>query len=177
MPTIIGFPLCYAIYKGANGQQNAEALRLRLKVAMYKVKTNQTDLPLSQLQIRASRAHHATRTLLPSSRLSPAPQHGEPVTPTSHLSQFNSDEVEDHTSIPSSSPLPLMSPDRSLPHVHGPRCSDFATPILPRSRDGYSCIHNSRGSPEPGPEVTSSVVKGRAADGLLSLIGGGLRHT
>jgi len=176
MPTLIGFPLYYATYKGANGQQNAEALRLRLKVAMYKVKTNQTDLPLSQLQIRASRAHNAARTLLPSSRLFLASQHGKPVTPTSHPSQFSNDEVEDHTSIPSSSPPPPMSPDRSSPHAHSPRCSDFATPILPRSRGGYSRVRNSRGSPEPGPEVTSSVVKGRAADGLLSLMGGGLRH-
>lgn len=143
---------------------------------MYKVKTNQTDLPLSRLQIRSSRAHNSTRTLLPGSRLAPAPRHSKPVTLTNHPSQDGDIEVEDYTSIPPSSPTPLMSPDRSASHAHDPRRSDFATPILPRSRDGYSHV-NSRGSPEPGPEVTSSVVKGRAADGLLSLMGGWPRHS
>lgn len=145
---------------------------------MYKVKTNQTDLPLSQLQIRPSRAHNSTRTLLTASRLCPALQRIKPVTPTRPPSQSRDIEVEveDHTSISSSSPPQLMSPDRPASHAHNSRRNDFATPILPRSRDGYSLL-NSRGSPEPGPEVTSSVVKGRAANGLLSLMGGGTRHT
>lgn len=142
---------------------------------MYKVKTNQTDLPLSQLQIRPSQAHHSTRTLLSASRLGLAPHHIKPVTPISNPAQGRDIEAEDYTSIPSFSPRPLMSPGRSPLHAHNPRHSDFATPILPRSRDGYSHV-NSRGSPEPGPEATSSVVKGRAADGLLSLMGGGSRH-
>jgi hypothetical protein len=68
-----------------------------------------------------------------------------------------------------------MSPDRSQLHANEPRRTDLATPVLPRSRDGYSRVQDSRGSPEPGPEVTSSVVKGRAADGLLSLMGAGQR--
>jgi hypothetical protein len=145
---------------------------------MYKVKTNQTDLPLSQLQICTSRAHDSRRVLLPASRLGPAPQHMKLVTPTRLLSQGRDIEVEveDHISIPSSSPLQFMSPDRSASHGHNLRHKDFATPILPRSRDGYSLL-DSRGSPEPDPEVTSSVVKGRAANDLLSLMGCGPRHT
>lgn len=137
---------------------------------MYKVKTRQTDVPLSQLQIRSSRAH-LLRTLLPSSRLAPAPNCSKPITPTSHLSRVRNDEVDDHISVPSVSPPQPIEPDTSSSHAHESRRSNFATPILPQSREGYSLVHDSRGSPEPGPEVTSSIVKGRAADGLLSLMG------
>ena len=35
-------------------QQKAELLRLRLRVAMYKVETNQINVPLSRLQLRSS---------------------------------------------------------------------------------------------------------------------------
>lgn len=138
---------------------------------MYKVKTNQTDLPLSRLQIRSTRANNSTRALLPASRLDPTSHHSKPMTTASHPSQDIAIDAEDYTSIPSSSPPTFMSPDRLASHVYNPRGIDFATPILPRSRNGYSLL-NSRGSPEPGPEVTSSIVKGRAADGLLSLMGG-----
>jgi Whi5 like len=182
-------------YRKRLTEQNAEALRLRLKVAMYKVKTNQTDLPLSQLQIRSSRTGHPysqqpTCTSLPLLRPTPAYKHNKPATPPrGHpLQARDFIKAEALTTIPSSPPRP-MSPD-GLPSTSYPfdpvqNRSDFTTPVIPRSRDGYShphLLYNSRGSPQPcTPEVTltSSVVKGRAADGLLSLMGrgGGPRHT
>jgi hypothetical protein len=95
------------------------------------------------------------------------------MTTASHPSQDIVIDAEDYMSIPSSSPPTFMSPDRLASHAHNP---DLATPVLPRCRNGYSLL-NSRGSPEPGPEVTSSVVKGHAADGLLSLMGGEPRRS
>jgi hypothetical protein len=146
---------------------------------MYKVKTNQTDLPLSQLQIRSSGADHPyprqpTRAPLPTSRSAAIHIHNNPAaTSHSHPSPETQHNTEELTTIPTSSPPrpPPMSPAPS--HDPAQRHPDFATPILPRSRDGYA--HHSRGSPgrpdTPEVTLTSSVVKGRAADGLLSLMG------
>lgn len=47
-------------------KQNAEILKLRLSLATYKVKTNQTDVPLDKLQIRPMPGMARRRTPLPS---------------------------------------------------------------------------------------------------------------
>ncbi|KAI0971142.1 hypothetical protein F4678DRAFT_93898 [Xylaria arbuscula] len=53
-------------------RQKAEILRLRLGLASYKVKTNQTDVPLEKLQVRPLPGRSLRRT--PSTVLSPALQ-------------------------------------------------------------------------------------------------------
>lgn len=47
-------------------KQKAEILKLRLSLATYKVKTNQTDVPLDKLQIRPVPGMARPRTPLPS---------------------------------------------------------------------------------------------------------------
>lgn len=164
---------------GADREQNAEALRLRLKVAMYKVQTNQTDLPLSQLQIRSSRgddshSRQLTRNLSLGSRSAPEPKHDDPMNPTRLPPPGRDVKTEELTKIPSSSLSPSPQPMGPGPSAsHDPVHGDLATPtLMPRSPHG-SLILRSRGSLGPGPDATGSVDKGQAADGLLSLMAAG----
>ncbi len=146
---------------------------------MYKINTNQTDLPLSQLQIRSSKSpilpHNqlSTRRPLPSSRLQPSQLHAYREIPRSNASHTR--PSISNTSCNSSSPPPqyISDPNTELSPSRRDEAAyhNVATPILPRSRDGF--LHPN--GPESPRDVTSSVVKGRAADGLLSLMGGGPR--
>lgn len=122
---------------------------------MYKVRTNQTDVPLSQLQLRR----------VPSPRPSLLNLRARPNIQDSCLSDLplpqvklpQSDGQVDVTDMPSSPP--------PTPKVDA---MELGTPRLPRNREQYL---NPGESPEK--RLTSSVVKGRAADGLLSLMGRG----
>lgn len=132
-------------------KQRAQALKLRLRVAMYKVKTNQTDIPMSELEILPSRRSRA-----------------------STRQDVNMEEASGTGWEITSSPPRSASP----PPRHEETHREFATPVLPRSRNGLSHLgaHAQDDSPEfqrmgYAQDLTSSVVKGRAADGLLSLMG------
>lgn len=150
--------------------QHAETLRLRLRLAHFKVQTNQTNLPLSQLRI---------------SRNQPSP---------SRDSTLKRDEKP---SLPKLLPAPVLLPTaysaRMIPRpqdLSSPPCSPdhnaqkdspevFRTPALPRQR--VSNVQRQLSSPPGSDEriskrsyedednLTSSVVRGKAAIGLLGL--------
>ena len=137
---------------------------------MYKVRTNQTDIPFSELQVenalpsktptqqaiedavaelRREAQEVAAREPRPAvPKLLPAPV----LRPTAYSSRFIYE-----TNLPSSPPM--LSPDK-LPTTRG-----AATPLrqVPRMANSPSSVQNL--------ELTSSVIKGRVAEGLL-----GLRH-
>jgi hypothetical protein len=130
--------------------QNASALRLRLKFAMYKLKTNQHDIPLSRLELLSS----------PPKRCSP------PARPTIAVAYPpHDDEIEEPGSA---TPRPrnrqLLDLDLNVEgEGESPEKMEMLTP-LPR----HMQVEAAAGGEE---ELTSSGVKGRAADGLLSLMG------
>ncbi|OBT40775.1 hypothetical protein VE00_09277 [Pseudogymnoascus sp. WSF 3629] len=131
-------------------RENASALRLRLKFAMYKLKTNQHDIPLSRLELLSS----------PPKRCSP------PARPTIAVaSPPHDDEIEEPGSA---TPRPrnrqLLDLDLNVEgEGESPEKMEMLTP-LPR----HMQVEAAAGGEE---ELTSSGVKGRAADGLLSLMG------
>ncbi|MCJ1255301.1 hypothetical protein MMC24_003117 [Lignoscripta atroalba] len=149
-----------------------ENLRLRLRVAMFKVQTNQASIPMSQLQISPRKP-----LTLPSFHLSPAPlSHTEetelpkllpaPVLrPTAYSSR---------TVTQTDPPFPAFSSNTSPQrNFHG---GLFQTPALPRpslpQREGSSTDSPKKDliNGEDETNLPSSVVKGRAADGLLGLM-------
>ena len=155
-------------------------LRLRLRVAMYKIQTNQADVPFAELRVegrgvpslsgqnaveeavaalrKEALSVQARRPPPSIPKLLPAPV----LRPTSYSSRMIYE-----TNLPSSPPL-SGSPER-LPLAPPTRVS------TPRRASRHL------GSPSSSPdrfqgrqaeqELTSSVVKGRVAEGLL-----GLRH-
>ncbi len=154
-------------------------MKLRLCLASYKVRTNQIDIPINRLEIRSSTSSKIPslpRTTIPSSQC----QISRPSTalnvPNIKLHRPSAEEKRPHpVSIPSSPPWYRSTPeDSSKPTsptktANDPTREDFATPLLPRQREGL-LNPPSLGSPTWGSDLTSSVVKGRAADGLLSLM-------
>ncbi|KAF2817609.1 uncharacterized protein BDZ99DRAFT_457333 [Mytilinidion resinicola] len=206
-------------------QQRAEALRLRLRMAMYKVHTNQTDIPLADLKLPTpvtttplsepstklstltteasiSTAHTSLSTSLtsttstvPSITFSPAlssPTSKPPtkpqllpapvLLPTAYSSRF----ITESGIIPSSPPG-SVSPAQT--HIHppedlSPSHDSFVTPMAQRrafeqlssppgsgERDMGELTTSARANRrfEEG-DLTSSVVKGRAASGLIDLM-------
>ncbi|KAF2502585.1 hypothetical protein BU16DRAFT_576568 [Lophium mytilinum] len=199
-------------------KQRAEALRLRLRMAMYKVQTNQTEIPLANLKLPASSA-----TTKPLSANSP-----KPSTLTTETSISTTDSSLTSTStVPSITfsralsspaakpptklqllPAPILLPTAyssrfiteagifpssppgsispSQTHIHPPDLSpshSFVTPIA--QRRAFEQLSSPPGSAErvggvntglrlnrrfEEGELTSSVVKGRAASGLIELM-------
>ncbi|KUJ20914.1 uncharacterized protein LY89DRAFT_778560 [Mollisia scopiformis] len=168
IPNIIAVPRPLTVEEV---KQKAKEIRLRLSLANYKVRTNQIDVPISRLQIRSSTfpnrlglsgASRVSRTPLPSASL-----HNISLQkPSAEKSRIFS------ASIPSSPPSKvrpgptsrLASPTKQRDSV----ADGLSTPLLPRQREGL-LNPPMLGSPEER-HLTSSVVKGRAADGLLSLM-------
>lgn len=150
--------------------QHAETLRLRLRLAHFKVQTNQINLPLSQLRISRQEA-------LPS---------GESTT-----------KRDEQPSLPKLLPAPVLLPTafsaRMIAHpqdLSSPPCSPdhgaqkespevFRTPALPRQRvqNAQRQLSSPPGSDEriskrryeDEDNLTSSAVRGKAAIGLLGL--------
>ena len=150
--------------------QHVEALRLRLRLAHFKVQTNQTDLPLSQLRVSREEA----------------------LSPQESILQRN-----DQPSLPKLLPAPVLLPTafsaRTIARPHdlsSPPCSPdrgsrkasleiFRTPALPRQK--APTILRQLSSPPGSDELmskkhyedednlTSSAVRGKAAIGLLGL--------
>lgn len=115
---------------------------------MYKLKTNQLDIPLSRLEL-----------------LSPLPKRASPR-PSSATAASPSRAGADPEDPGSATPKPLH---RQLVDVEAlspsPEKEEMLTP-LPRH------MQTAVATPGGYDELTSSGVKGRAADGLLSLMGG-----
>ncbi|KAI9814149.1 MAG: hypothetical protein M1832_005960 [Thelocarpon impressellum] len=145
--------------QGSQFKIHAETLQLRLRVAMFKVQTDQVAVPLGDLKLlrrsettvkdnvadAASPRQEPGRRLLPPLSLAPAPRRA----PTDNL--------------------PSSPPDSAGRDVA------FATPLLPRDRKPtvqLSSPPDSEAGEETTAEInlTSSVVKGRAATGLLELM-------
>lgn len=152
-------------------QSQAEVLRLRLRVAMYKVRTDQVDVPFSHLredtsegskessravedavaQLRLEAQAAMARSQAPPPKLLPAPV----LRPTPYSSRMIYD-----AQLPSSPPPGLAQHNSREQHnALTPRSGMRAHPhhMSPKSRTDV--------------ELTSSAVKGRVAEGLL-----GLRH-
>jgi hypothetical protein len=120
---------------------------------MYKLKTNQLDIPLSRLELLSPRIRSKSTPPRPSNTTDDAlpnaatdSQTGS-ATPKSNLRQLLD------------APMPLSpSPSKKAPSI-----TEMVTP-LPQHMQ-------SAATPARYDELTSSGVKGRAADGLLSLMG------
>ncbi|KAL8678405.1 MAG: hypothetical protein Q9186_005247 [Xanthomendoza sp. 1 TL-2023] len=151
----------------------AETLRLRLRVALFKVQTNQTHLPVSQLRISSPKFEERNLSTSPSPK------------------QTN---VQPPILLPAPVITPAVRSDRSWPcqmlssppitRVGSPSkdadADNFPTPSLPLSRVRLSHQLNSPpNSHDGGPAdrqaedslLSSSAVKGHAAASLLGLRG------
>ncbi|KAG4432425.1 hypothetical protein IFR05_012083 [Cadophora sp. M221] len=166
-------------------RQKAREIKLRLSLASYKVRTNQIDIPISRLEIRSS----STSSRIPplprnTSQCSHSQEASRPPTaqhiPSINLERPSTENMRSQpVTIPSSPPTDrstlgnserFMSPTKV---ANDPTREGLATPLLPRQRQGVLNPPSLGGSPsweDRGSDVTSSVVKGRAADGLLSLM-------
>ena len=131
-------------------------------MSRLEIKTTSPELPrLPRLLANTSQGHvtlSSTATALPDIQLQ---------TPSAEKRRAH------HVRVPSSPPPYLeianqsASPTKGTDKTRGGESGDCTTPILPRQRQGM--LHPpSLGSPIWN-EVTSSVVKSRAANGLLNL--------
>lgn len=153
-----------------------------MRLANYKVQTNQIDIPMSRLQIKTLASTSASPELprLPpraantSQRRIPLPSTATALpdlrTPEDGGRRF---ERVRHVRIPSSPPPYLEITKHHVESALSTKENDVTsedcmTPILPSQRQGLLYPPN-LGSPVWN-DLTSSVVKGRAADGLLSLM-------
>ncbi|KAF8864242.1 hypothetical protein BDZ45DRAFT_737684 [Acephala macrosclerotiorum] len=153
-------------------RRKAKEIRLRLSLANYKVRTNQIDVPISRLQIRPSAFPKRTRGVSGISR-TPLPSVS---IPNINLQQPSAEKIKPAAlTIPSSPPSPHLShivgnAISPVKRLHDDTRDGLSTPLLPRQRDRL-LNPPSLGSPTWNrSDITSSVVKGRAADGLLSLM-------
>lgn len=158
------FPLTLTV---SDEKQKAEILKLRLSLATYKVKTNQTDVPLDKLQILPMPGMARQRTPLPSmsahtiERTTPAQywyrssaRRSSSYAPINHHLTEDSDKDEDDIDIPDRNAaeeedleaLPKLSPSEAA----------LTTPRKNRSEADEE-------------KLTSSALRGGAAKGLLSL--------
>lgn len=177
----------------------AETLRLRLRVALYKVRTNQTYVPMSCLEIpekyqrkpaeedtaelespAASPEHERTAPTITvtedvftgkdtpgkAPKLLPAPV----LNPTAYSSRFITEPVN----LTSSPPRSATVDSSSTPRTRHPQ--EFVTPVASRqaatqlSSPPYSEDAARQRARTDSDNLTSSGVKGRAADGLLKLL-------
>lgn len=136
--------------------QKAEILKLRLSLATYKVKTNQTDVPLDKLQIRPVPGMTQWRgTPLPSM--------------SAHTVQRTTPAQYWYRSLPTSQTLDKDSDDESVvdaEEVHG---EDRAGQGVLRQKSGVLSTPPKRRNMEEEERLMSSGLRGGAAKGLLSL--------
>ncbi|CZR54329.1 uncharacterized protein PAC_04213 [Phialocephala subalpina] len=156
-------------------RRKAKEIRLRLSLANYKVRTNQIDIPISRLQVRPSAFSNSFPRRIPGTKTLRTPLPSASI-PSIHLQNPSAEKTKPSTlNIPSSPPPPHLSRpvgDTMSPvkHQNDYTRDGLSTPLLPRQRDRL-LNPPSLGSPTwDRSEITSSVVKGRAADGLLSLM-------
>jgi len=147
----------------ANTVQHAEILRLRLRLAHFKVRTNQIHIPLAQLRISTSESPHSPERQPSLPKLLPAPV----LRPTAYSAR-----TVTQSQIPSSPP---SSPESNPEKVA--REEVFRTPALPRHSTALRQINSPPDSQEgesretytEEDNLTSSAVRGKAAIGLLGL--------
>ena len=156
---------------------NAETLRLRLKVAMFKVRTNQVDVPFGELHVggpqppqpppglslrqevideTVARLRHEAQEAQPRHDHVPALRPAPVLLPTAYSSRMIHDRC-----YPSSPPA-STSPDR-LPFIPPLSTPHQSTRRVSPSRSSVN------GRRDMEQELTSSVVKGKVAEGLLGL--------
>lgn len=140
--------------------QKAEILKLRLSLATYKVKTNQTDVPLDRLQIRPVPGMTRRHTPLPSmsahtvERATPA-QYWYRSLPSSQSQTLDkdSDDADEGEEAEEGGVAEGREEGRSR--------------VVPRV--GIASTPGRRGSGDEESRLTSSALRGGAAKGLLSL--------
>lgn len=167
--------------------QRAETLRLRLRVAMFKINTHQTNIPLSRLQISPKKLVHspAQTQKTPPQEAVALPKAQTPMKPTISkllpapilIPTAYSARLIHHRLTPSS-PLSSFSSSGS----QDTPSPGLATAALPQQRRSHppSQVDSPRGGQERPEQKTkavdldanlpSSVIKGRAASGLLNLM-------
>ena len=161
--------------------QHAEKLRLRLQVAMYKIRTGQTNIPMSQLsiapkspQLPTPASQFSSRTsivprLLPAPLIEPTPFSARMTFPT----QMPSSPPKSQTGSPEEQTRVEPKTEREI----------FRTPALPKHQKlgmksqqlnspPSSQRHTRRNELDEDNELTSSAVRGSAARGLLGLMQG-----
>ena len=167
-------------------------LRIRLKLAMYKVKTNQIHVPISELQIlprepaKSLLKPDVPATLSAPKALSLQPTLSKPkllpapvLIPTAYSARPVTEPY-----MPSSPPCSAPNSDEDSPDSIDSEEEDFTTPIA--SRDNRALLQppvqlssppssekrvaNTSRIYDAEGKLTSSVVKGRAANGLLELM-------
>ena len=138
----------------------AEMLRLRLKVAMYKVRTNQIYIPFARLQVHrpATKTLRVPRTLDPA--LTPASSSPPPELHT-HPSSPVEDHAEGDADLPRLRPAPILAPTAfSSRMVFGPLLHGTDTgyadeensrQILPRRRSSSRTVDDRTALPTPRP--------------------------
>lgn len=147
-------------------------------MAMYKIKTNQTQVPLDALEVVPHAAHSSLSTIL---AVQPPQSHSDSPNQSQHHEKANS-------GIPKLLPAPILRPTayssrkieyvRSSPPTSPEKVSEsdtFATPIAARRVQQLLNMPGAAISPEKErvenrEDLTSSVVKGRAASSLLELM-------
>jgi hypothetical protein len=133
---------------------------------MYKVRTNQTDIPLSRLKIHLN---PMIRSPLENRAILHAPMPSSPPQPQNLANRIHASQLSNPISTPSSP----FSPIRPVTSLISPSIRKFATPILPRIQVDEGFIQTRGSSPLGGRshhrDLKGSAIEGRAADGLLSL--------
>jgi hypothetical protein len=148
----------------------AEMLRLRLKVAMYKVRTNQVDVPFDKLQVD-------DRPVKPTSQaVEEAVAQLRKEAQEALARQQSRTQSQGPVSVPKLQPGPILRPTaystRMLYEAQIP-----SSPPNQRSPGGRSparSLAEDCGTPQrvvrmEEAELTSSIVKGKVAEGLLGL--------
>ena len=143
-------------------------------MAMFKLETNQIGVPLSRLQLPSRTGSTSSTSPQPPSTSQPNTQAPVPKllpAPVLRPTAYSSRRIEE--------PQTLSSPPRSLEASPVKDASDdvFLTPALPKRRvpntkmqmssppDSVGC-----GTPQEDDGLSSSIIKGRAAAGLLGLL-------
>ena len=155
--------------------QHVELLRLRLRVAMFKVRTGQTNIPMSRCVSPDSPQLPVLAPPTTFPRLLPAPI----LQPTAYSARMT--ELPRISSSPPTSQI--ESPARQI--QNGARAPDdeFRTPALPKRKRGVVADVQLSSPPDSQPrvdgmdvdqntELTSSVIRGNAARDLLGLMQG-----
>lgn len=179
--SVVGTPKPRNPTLSADTAQHAEKLRLRLQVAMYKIRTGQTNIPMSQLAIARNSPQPPTPTsqfssrtsmvprLLPAPLIEPTPFSARMIVPP----KMPSSPPKSQTGSPEEQTRAESKTEREI----------FRTPALPKhqklSMKGQqfnsppsSQRHARRNGLDEENELTSSAVRGSAARGLLGLMQG-----
>ncbi|KAF2834513.1 hypothetical protein M501DRAFT_1001150 [Patellaria atrata CBS 101060] len=166
-----------SISKSGILKSQAETLRLRLRVAMYKVKTQQTTTPIDELKISPA----LLEIYQPSPTLRSEPSQEESNSLGDDQSSSPSKSKSTSTSsYPKLLPAPILLPtaysSRFITGTYLPSSPPIpVTPATRRSTDGETLetptVNNGlKLSADVEKDLTSSVVKGQAANGLLELM-------